>query len=99
MEKLVKSFNSGTIPKKGCISIYGKYFGKPGDTISTIDNISILGDTLIIDLGFKKIEIQSPKGISSNSSSIFIQSSRNVLCDGKSYDIESNEKAFALYTW
>jgi hypothetical protein len=99
MNNIVKSFNDKTIPIRGCVSIYGKYFGKPGDTISTINDISIVENILVIILDSKKIEIKSPRGISISSSPISIESSEGLIYDGKKYDKKSSEKAFALFTW
>lgn len=98
-DKIVKAFNSNELQIQGVISIYGSYFGKPGDTISCVKGISSKENVLIIDIGDRKISIKSPKGIDYNHCSIDINECESIKVNDQEYSFKENEKAFNLYNW
>ena len=57
LDNIIKAFRAGTLPKQGVISLYGSFFGKPGDTISSIKEIKVKSSKLIIELGKETIII------------------------------------------
>ncbi|KZS39573.1 hypothetical protein AWE51_07925 [Aquimarina aggregata] len=97
---IVEAFNVGKLPKQGCISIYGNFFGKPGDTISSIKEISIDNNSLVFRLGDSKIlSIESPEEISYDSNSIVISKSTSVKVDNEEYLPVGGKEALNLYNW
>jgi len=98
-DKIIKAFNNNELQVNGVISIYGYYFGKPGDTISSIRDMSVEEDVFIIDTGDHKIYIESPERISYDHCSINIDQCENIKVNGQEYSFKDNEKAFNLYNW
>ncbi|MEC3907486.1 hypothetical protein VOI54_10685 [Tamlana sp. 2201CG12-4] len=99
LDKLIDAFKNKELQTIGTISIYGNYFGKPGDTISKIKDVSMEGEILVISLSDKTIFVSSPKKVSYNYYSIDIEDCDSVKVDDKEYPCKENEKAFHLYNW
>jgi hypothetical protein len=99
LEKLIEAFKLGILPKQGIVSLYGDFFGKPGDTISTIAAISVKPGELTFDLGREKVKIINPSGIIFSKFNIEINNAKMVLLDLEGIEEKENEKAFTFYTW
>tara|TARA_B100000378_G_scaffold45246_1_gene33859 strand:+ start:2358 stop:2684 length:327 start_codon:yes stop_codon:yes gene_type:complete len=99
LDKLTNAFKNEELQTLGTISIYGNYFGKPGDTISTIKNVHNNDEDLIIELNDKTILIHFPKKVIYNYYSIDIEECDYIKVDDKEYSRKENEKAFHLYNW
>lgn len=99
LDKLINAFKNKELQTLGVISIYGNYFGKPGDTISTIKDIYKRDEALVIELNNKTILMSLPKKVSYNYYSINLEVSDFIKVDDKEYYYKENEKAFHLYNW
>jgi hypothetical protein len=99
IESLINTYNRGELQTTGTISIYGNYFGKPGDAISTIKEISKDRNILKINIGSRQISIESPSEISYNHYSIDINKSKGVMVNDRLYVFKENEIAFRLFNW